>query len=46
MLDRPVRDEARAPLGAQHCVKFTDEREQVISSQCHLDLLRAPVTVT
>ena len=27
-------------------VKFTDEMEQSMSSQRHLDLLRAPVTVT
>jgi arylformamidase len=27
-------------------VKFTDEMEQAMSSQPHVDLLRAPVTIT
>jgi len=38
---KPVRLSKRSSY-----VKFTDEMEQAMSSQHHLDLLRAPVTVT
>jgi arylformamidase len=38
---KPVRLSKRSSY-----VKFTDEMEQAMSSQRHLDLLRAPVTVT
>ena len=38
---KPVRLSKRSSY-----VKFTDEMEQAMSSQRHLDLLRAPVTLT